>query len=144
MIPSFPSPRRATYVSMGCGIYVLGGMIDPMTTSSGVSFLDCRTHTWSQLPSMRFARREAKAGVLDGKIYVMGGCVGADWGDDNPEVFDPKTQTWSSVCIPDPPVMNKEVCKVVGPDKDYYSFKFWSEEESNVDGITDTSSIKST
>ncbi|CAH8363010.1 unnamed protein product, partial [Eruca vesicaria subsp. sativa] len=38
------------------------------------------------------------------------------------------TQTWSSVCIPDPPVMNKEVCKVVGPDKDYYSFKFWSEE----------------
>ncbi|CAH8361779.1 unnamed protein product, partial [Eruca vesicaria subsp. sativa] len=77
---------------------------------------------------MRFARREAKAGVLDGKIYVMGGCVGADWGNDNPEVFDPKTQTWSSVCIPDPPVMNKEVCKVVGPDKDYYSFKFWSEE----------------
>ncbi|CAH8356574.1 unnamed protein product, partial [Eruca vesicaria subsp. sativa] len=93
---------------MGCGIYVIGGMIDPMTTSSGVSFLDCRTHTWSQLPSMRFARREAKAGVLDGKIYVMGGCVGADWGNDNPEVFDPKTQTWSSVCIPDPPVMNKE------------------------------------
>lgn len=123
-IPSFPSPRRATYVSMGCGIYVIGGRIEAVTTSR-VSFLDCRTHTWSELPSMRFARCEARAGVLDGKIYVMGGCDDVLSGD-NPEVFDPKTQTWSSVCIPDP-VMNKEVCKVVGPDNNNISLKFWSE-----------------
>nr|VDC88904.1 unnamed protein product [Brassica oleracea] len=123
-MPSFPSPRRATYVSMGCGIYVIGGSIEAVSTSR-VSFLDCRTHTWSQLPSMRFARCDAKAGVLDGKIYVTGGCDDA-FSRDNPEVFDPKTQTWSSVCIPDP-VMNNKVCKVVGPDN-IISFKFWSEE----------------
>ncbi|KAL0710670.1 hypothetical protein Bca4012_017648 [Brassica carinata] len=124
-IPSFPSPRRATYVSMGCGIYVIGGRIEAVTTSR-VSFLDCRTHTWSQLPSMRFARCQANAGVLDGKIYVMGGCDDP-FSRDNPEVFDPKTQTWSSVCIPDP-VMNKEVCKVVEPYNNIISFKFWSGE----------------
>ena len=123
-MPSFPSRRRATYVSMGWGIYVIGGSIEAVTTSR-VSFLDCRTHTWSQLPSMRFARCDAKAGVLDGKIYVTGGCDDA-FSRDNPEVFDPKTQTWSSVCIP-APVMNNEVCKVVGPDN-IISFKFWSEE----------------
>ncbi|XP_056860771.1 F-box/kelch-repeat protein At4g33900-like isoform X1 [Raphanus sativus] len=125
-IPSFPSPRRATYVSMGCGIYVIGGRIEAVTTSR-VSFLDCRTHTWSELPSMRFARCEANAGVLDGKIYVMGGCDDP-FSRDNPEVFDPMTQTWSSVCIPDP-VMSKEACRVVGPDNNYnISFKFRSEE----------------
>ncbi|KAG2296625.1 hypothetical protein Bca52824_043294 [Brassica carinata] len=107
-MPSFPSPRRATYVSMGCGIYVIGGSIEAVTTSR-VSFLDCRTHTWSQLPSMRFARCDAKAGLLDGKIYVTGGCDDA-FSRDNPEVFDPKTQTWSSVCIPDPVMNNKTDC----------------------------------
>ncbi|XP_056862378.1 F-box/kelch-repeat protein At4g39560-like, partial [Raphanus sativus] len=124
-IPSFPSPRRATYVSMGCGIYVIGGEIEAVKTSC-VSFLDCRTHTWSQLPSMRFARCEANAGVLDGKIYVMGGCDTVFSGN-NPEVFDPKTQTWSRVCIPDP-VMNSKVGKLVGPPDNNISIKFWTEE----------------
>ncbi|CAH8334125.1 unnamed protein product [Eruca vesicaria subsp. sativa] len=118
-IPSFPTPTGATFVSTGWGIYVIGGMIEAVTTSR-VWFLDCRTHTWSELPSMRVARYEANAGVLDGKIYVTGGCLNED-----PEVFDPKTQTWSRVVIPEM-VMNEEVSKVAGPDS--YVYKFWSEE----------------
>nr|VDC88926.1 unnamed protein product [Brassica oleracea] len=122
-MPSFPSPRRATYVSMGCGIYVIGGSIEAVSTSR-VSFLDCRTHTWSQLPSMRFARCDAKAGVLDGKIYVTGGCDDAF--SATIQRFSIQRRRLGAVCIPDP-VMNNKVCKVVGPDN-IISFKFWSEE----------------
>lgn len=118
--PPSPTPTGATFVSLGWGIYVMGGRISAVETSR-VWFLDCRSHTWSELPSMRVARYEAKAGVLDGKIYVMGGCV-----DEDPEVFDPNTRTWSRVVIPEPVILSKEVTEVIGPDS--YSYEFRSEE----------------
>ncbi|XP_010420844.1 PREDICTED: F-box/kelch-repeat protein At5g49000-like isoform X2 [Camelina sativa] len=103
-IPSFPTPRSATLVSLGCGIYVIGGWKKYSKTAL-VSYLDCRTHTWSYLPSMSVARAGARAGVLDGKIYVFGGC------EEDPsiwaEVFDPKLQTWSRVVIPDQLLMTE-------------------------------------
>ncbi|XP_019097372.1 PREDICTED: F-box/kelch-repeat protein At5g49000-like [Camelina sativa] len=109
-IPSFPTPRSATLVSLGCGIYVIGGFKKCLKTAL-VSYLDCRTHTWSYLPSMSVARAEARAGVLDGKIYVFGGCVEdpSIWA----EVFDPKLQTWSRVVIPEDLMKATEVSKVV-------------------------------
>ncbi|KAJ4905417.1 putative F-box/kelch-repeat protein [Raphanus sativus] len=57
---------------------------------------------WLELPNMTVARGEdAIAGVLDAKIYVMGGCSiyeTKNWA----EVYDTKTQTWES--LPDPGV----------------------------------------
>ncbi|ESQ44636.1 hypothetical protein EUTSA_v10003343mg [Eutrema salsugineum] len=118
-MPPFPTPNRATFVPLGSRIYVIGGSISAESTSR-VSFLDCRTHTWSQVPSMRVARAAASAGVLDGKIYVMGGCWDGDpsnWA----EVFDPKMQTWSNVIIPDA-VNWAYAPKVVGRDSYLYNF----------------------
>ncbi|KAG2240503.1 hypothetical protein Bca52824_090645 [Brassica carinata] len=52
---------------------------------------------WRKAPSLTVARSNPSACVLDGKIYVVGGCTANDcWG----EVFDTKTQTWEP--LPDP------------------------------------------
>ncbi|KAG2266026.1 hypothetical protein Bca52824_073105 [Brassica carinata] len=52
-------------------------------------------------PSMGVPRYSAAPGVVDGKIYILGGCDDRNssrWG----EVFDPKKQTWDALPIPPP------------------------------------------
>ncbi|CAH8345041.1 unnamed protein product [Eruca vesicaria subsp. sativa] len=108
MTPIPPSPSSHptegfSVVSLDCGIYVIGGFRKRKyssysdSRSSSVLHLDCQTHTWRQVPSMKVARCKAAAGVVDGKIYVFGGCK---YNETYGEVFDPKTQTWT----PLPPV----------------------------------------
>ncbi|KAL0731190.1 hypothetical protein Bca4012_027284 [Brassica carinata] len=63
----------SSMVAHGCGIYVMGGRIGRRASSS-VMILDCRSNTWTTLPSMGVARYSAAAGVVDGKIYILGGC----------------------------------------------------------------------
>lgn len=93
-IPSFPSQPRegSSVVALDSGIYVIGGLIKGNPTCD-VLLLDCGTHTWRHAPSMGVARACAAAAVIDGKIYVVGGCqvnkYSLSWG----EVFEPKTQT---------------------------------------------------
>ncbi|KAG2312723.1 hypothetical protein Bca52824_024280 [Brassica carinata] len=90
----------SSMVAHGCGIYVMGGRIGRRASSS-VMFLDCRSNTWTTLPSMGVARYSAAAGVVDGKIYILGGCddrKSSRWG----EVFDPKKQIWDALPMPPP------------------------------------------
>ncbi|KFK30328.1 hypothetical protein AALP_AA7G247500 [Arabis alpina] len=94
-------PEVSSVVAHGFGIYVIGGRIGGRRSSS-VLFLDCRSHTWTTLPAMGVARCNAAAGVVDGKIYVLGGCEepnSVKWG----EVFNPKTQTWEVLSMPPNP-----------------------------------------
>ncbi|CAH8273847.1 unnamed protein product [Arabidopsis lyrata] len=86
-------------VAVGSNIYNIGGPTDK-EHSSIVSILDCQSHTWGEAPSMRVERRYPAANVLDGKIYVTGGCKDCSNPSNWMEVFDPKTQTWEPVSSP--------------------------------------------
>ncbi|CAF2279126.1 unnamed protein product [Brassica napus] len=75
-------------VSVGSEIYFLHGCPWP---ARSLWFFDTRSGTLQIGPSMRNARlaREEAVGVVDGKIYVIGGSVD----ESQVEVFDPETQT---------------------------------------------------
>uniref|UniRef100_A0A0D3DW56 F-box domain-containing protein n=1 Tax=Brassica oleracea var. oleracea TaxID=109376 RepID=A0A0D3DW56_BRAOL len=87
-----PMPSGSAVVTIGHEIYVIGGSNGSEYLAS-VTVVDCRTHTCRSLPSMRIARYRAAAGVIDGKIYVMGGCVNRS-GRFRVETFDLERQIW--------------------------------------------------
>ncbi|CAH8390549.1 unnamed protein product [Eruca vesicaria subsp. sativa] len=90
-IPSLPSRLLSAVVTLGPEMYVLGGSVGGNPTSD-VNLIDCRFHTTRSLPNMKRTRSHAVAGAIDGKVYVIGGCVKKS--DDWVEAFDVKTQTW--------------------------------------------------
>ncbi|ESQ49284.1 hypothetical protein EUTSA_v10022428mg [Eutrema salsugineum] len=60
-----------------------------------VSRLDCRSHTWSEAPSLREDMCLLSAGVIDGKIYVAGRhATGVSESENSFQVFDTESQTW--------------------------------------------------
>ncbi|XP_010513232.1 PREDICTED: F-box/kelch-repeat protein At2g29830-like [Camelina sativa] len=100
-VPSLPPmfPGSAA-VTIGHKIYVMGGyvMSGYLCVNQALTnaiFIDCRLHTWGHLPNMQRARYNAAAGVIDGKIYVIGGRTKQD--EDWIEVFDVTTEVWETV-----------------------------------------------
>ncbi|VVB09693.1 unnamed protein product [Arabis nemorensis] len=95
-IPSFPSIPcwGMSIVSIDSEIYVIGGCINDELVST-VLVVECPFNTFRFLPSMKQARGCAATGIIDGKLYVIGGCspLSSNW----VEAFDLKTHTWESV-----------------------------------------------
>ncbi|CAA7033574.1 unnamed protein product [Microthlaspi erraticum] len=95
--PNSPCTYQSDFARVGSKIYAIGGrLISSREATSSVMVMDCRSHTWSDAPSMLVARAAPSACVLDGKIYVTGGCENLDatnW----MEAFDTKTQNWEFV-----------------------------------------------
>ncbi|KAG7556787.1 Kelch-type beta propeller [Arabidopsis suecica] len=83
-------------IRVGSKVYGLRQSNDP---SSNMLVRKKKSLCWHKAPNMTVARAKALACVLNGKIYVMGGC-GADESANWSEVFDIKTQTWEP--LPDP------------------------------------------
>ncbi|ESQ46109.1 hypothetical protein EUTSA_v10000554mg [Eutrema salsugineum] len=76
-------------VSIGSKIYFIGGSM--YHSSPELLEFDSLSSELCMCPSMRVARMLPGVAVLDGKIYVMGGCPKDQI---QVEVFEPKTQTW--------------------------------------------------
>ncbi|KAJ4889622.1 F-box/kelch-repeat protein [Raphanus sativus] len=86
----------------GC-LYVLGGLSRSKTVSSVWRF-DPVLNSWSEVSSMLANRANSKIGVLDKKLYVVGGVEsrrGRLYPLQTAEVYDPETDVWSEV--PDMP-----------------------------------------
>ncbi|CAH8387568.1 unnamed protein product [Eruca vesicaria subsp. sativa] len=119
---SFPSLSfwGSNVIVIGKDMYVLGGGINGGLTTDAFA-IDCITRTCRSLPSMRVARHYAAFGVVDDKIYVLGGCDEKDKSsEDWVEVFNLKNQTWESfqgVC--NKQLQKKTFCSVVMNEKIY-------------------------
>ncbi|XP_010431558.1 PREDICTED: putative F-box/kelch-repeat protein At2g21680 [Camelina sativa] len=112
-----PMPFEAAIVTNGSDIYVIGGLVGGRPTSSMI-LMDCKSCRCRLLPRMRMSRFRAGAGVIDGKIYVIGGCSMqlCNW----IEVFDIKEQTWTGLEFPYLPDMYKEFVKYAVMEKNIY------------------------
>ncbi|XP_058787679.1 F-box/kelch-repeat protein At1g22040 [Vicia villosa] len=82
----------------GC-LYVLGGF-SKASTMRCVWRFDPIQNTWSEVTSMSTGRAYCKTGILNNKLYVVGGVSQGSAGLlplQSAEVFDPSTGTWSDV-----------------------------------------------
>ncbi|CAH2048255.1 unnamed protein product [Thlaspi arvense] len=130
-----PVPEAGScFVFTDWGICSMGGLVDGKPTSE-VWFFDCIDHTLYPVSPMKMARSGASASLVDGKIYVFGGC-GDDVADSSnwAEVFDFETETWEllSVSTSKTPlkiqqsvvVMEEEEEQVYAVDEDGQFFSF--------------------
>jgi len=113
-----PMPtKRGSPIAAAVGdkIYVIGGATTPPGSNETavhparphvsvgtVEEYDPATNTWRTRTSMPTPRNHATAGVVNGKVYVIGGRVGAAFisaGSSNVDVveeYDPATDAWGS------------------------------------------------
>ncbi|XP_023635331.1 putative F-box/kelch-repeat protein At5g38680 isoform X3 [Capsella rubella] len=130
-----PPLQSSSLVAVGSNIYNIGGS-NP-TSSSSLSKFDCMSHTWSEAPSSPVEMFTASAGVLDGKIYVVGSCEDEDSKSlkDTFEVFayNPKEGKWHQVIMCDYTDSNAycEIENVLySVDKLFYGIEFkWYDTE---------------
>jgi N-acetylneuraminic acid mutarotase len=116
--PLAPMPtKRGSPVAAAAGdkIYVIGGATTspgskettvhparPQVSVGTVEEYDLATNTWRQRSSMPTPRNHATAGVVNGKIYVIGGRVGNAFitaGGSNVDVveeYDPAADAWGA------------------------------------------------
>lgn len=101
-LPPIPSqPIGPAVAVVGPKVYVMGGSVNEVPSNCTWVF-DCRFNRWEPGPRMRVGREFSAAGVVSGKIYVIGGCIVDNWSRSVnwAEVYDPVTEAWSPVPSP--------------------------------------------
>ncbi|CAH8334550.1 unnamed protein product [Eruca vesicaria subsp. sativa] len=105
----------SSFMVVDWGIYIIGGLLNGKPTSN-VTMFDCFDHGWYKIPPMKMPRAFASASIIDGKLYVFGGC-GDDVDSSNwAEVYNFRTYTWDTVCVP-PTARPKSIKEIVGTGK---------------------------
>ena len=140
-----PMPtKRGAGVSATVGetVFVLGGAtvppgatnpaIHPTTPQRVVGTVeeyDPKTNQWRARATMPTPRNHTTAGVVNGKIYVIGGRIGAAFiaassNLDNVEAYDPATDTWS-VPLAKMPTARSGLCGGVHDGRVYVAGGEW-------------------
>lgn len=89
LIHSLPAVKPdASILSVGSRIYALGDGRD------GFSRIDCGCHTVEHLPNMPLHMSHKFAGIIDGRIYVIGNSYDSMKKKKAMVVFDTKAQMW--------------------------------------------------
>ena len=102
-LADLPTPRTYPYTAVVNGIiYVFGGWytdkVEGLKYPVVVEAYDPVTDTWTQKKDMPVSRVHPAIGVVDEKIYIIGGSTG--WGHahvrrmDRVDIYDPATDTW--------------------------------------------------
>lgn len=141
-LPALPTTvAYPAFAVVGTKLYVMGGQekADSVTCLSRSFVLDMATPEkgWKEISRMPEARMLAAAGVVDGKIYVTGGCSLHPDSTGAAErtylhstlCYDPATDTWSSTTpMPEPlvgaanplPTYNGKIYIVAGDPGNFY------------------------
>ncbi len=90
------SPRWQAEPAVLNGILYVAGGWNVCTPFADLEAYDPGTDMWTQRAPMRIARGAHGVGVLDGRIYAVGGAT--DCGNEiaSVEAYDPKTNTWTA------------------------------------------------
>lgn len=90
---------------------------------------------WKALAHMPTSRQELATAVLNGKMYVIAGLAGNFFGTNNVDVYNPATNTWTSVAPI--PILNHHNCAAVAAGK-LYAFGGQSEFNFLYDPVNDS------
>ena len=80
-------------------LYVAGGSGSSSGPTANLEAYNPLTNTWSQKAPMNFVGVRGAGAVVDGRLYMLGGCVNSDCGggaSNRLDVYDPQTDSWSA------------------------------------------------
>ena len=83
-------------------IYVIGGRTENNNYTNSMEVYHADTDTWTELPEMKFGRREFRCACIEDRILVVGGYI-EDVATDRVEMFNISTNSWTEVShLPSP------------------------------------------
>lgn len=101
-LPALPCQSIGAACAVAAGrLFMIGGSLGE-SASRNVWAYNPRLNRWEKAAPMMVPREFAAAGVIGGRIYVLGGCSpgslagAAAWA----EVYDPRTNQWSRISSP--------------------------------------------
>ncbi|MCA8964341.1 MAG: hypothetical protein KDC48_05630 [Planctomycetes bacterium] len=97
--PMTVSRRAHTCAVAGGNLYAIGGEIAPTGIgfeTDSVERFDPLTEVWTPVSAAPTARVHAAAATVGGRIYVVGGGLGAQQALDTLESYDPVSDTWTT------------------------------------------------
>ena len=88
--------QEVAVVALNGAIYVIGGFDAQARVVNRVSRFDPMTGAWTAVADLPARMHHANATVVDGRIWVLGFCVGLDFGSDRRGfIYDPADDSWA-------------------------------------------------